>query len=86
LSTDNFELITSLILFASAALMLIALWRANQNRLLGACLLAMAVTTLIGVGIHLDRLRDGATIAVLNLLTAVLWFGAGLVSLRNRAP
>ncbi len=84
---SNFEQTTSFVLFGSAAPMLIALWRAaHQNRLLGVCLLVMAITTFIGIGLHVDRLREGSTIAVLNVLTAVLWFAAGVVSLRKRTP
>lgn len=81
----DFEPIISFVLFVSAAFMLIAVWRAaHQNRLLGVCLLVMAITTVIGVGLHLDRLREGSMIAVLNVLTAVMWFAAGVVCLRNR--
>lgn len=83
---SSFEQVASVVLFTSATLMLIALWRtAHQNRFLGICLLVMAFMTFLAVGLHLERLREGSRIAILNTLTAVLLLAAGILSLRKRA-
>lgn len=83
---SSFDEVVSVVLLTSAALMLIALWRtAHRNRFLGMCLLVMAFTTFFGVGLHVERLREGSMISVLNVLTAILLLVAGILSLRKRA-
>ena len=82
----TFEQLIALVLFVSATGMLIALsGAAHQSRLLGFSLVLMAVALFVSIGLHLDRLKDDAMIAVLNVLTGALWLVAGLVCLKKRA-